>query len=656
MLDKKALRKFDADHPAPAIPPGHGLLRAPQVDYIIRTAVRTIARRRTLALYVYDRKQAVSGNPAPTWTMFQAGADYITLARREDGSTCWRQAAFKHLDRRYGFTEKCAFYSARDEARVCDFLHDGGHGGMAALVRAQQAVLDRRTRERRLRREKDTVRRMRPLRALPRGLSGWVRREIMPAYFRCAHTSAKRPVTGVCTSCGKEFTLPGAAHNAKTICPHCGRELTVKSMGKMGRHHDRATVQAIEKTSGDEIVVRIVKAWYGYGRDSPMPTRKIYENARIFVRRGPDGGVSAEPYYYAYGKGTLTHWMPGERPTCFKYCYNFEADSCGHVYSKNLPEALAGTPWEYCPLAAFYGHFREPMEMLPFLRAYLEHPRLEHLVKIGFFNLACDLAYRGDYGHVLDESQRRTHRILKIAPEDVPFLRELDVTMETLNAYQGYAGLKDRQRLLRWQLDNDVTRDVDHLLESMTPHKLMRYMDVQHALPGPDGKGRHGGMQQAVSEYRDYLDMCAQLGYDTSNDFVLYPKDLREAHDLATGRLKAEADARLRHAFEAAMEAAAERMAFEAGDIRVVLPASPDDLIAEGHELRHCVGGYADRVARRECVILFIRRAEEPDKPFYTMEIRNGKVVQVRGRGNHAPTPEVEKFLAQWERQVLRAA
>lgn len=150
--------------------------------------------------------------------------------------------------------------------------------------------------------------------------------------------------------------------------------------------------------------------------------------------------------------------------------------------------------------------------------------------------------------------------------------------------------------------------------------------------------------------------MCAQLGYDTSNDFVLYPKDLREAHDLATGRLKAEADARLRHAFEAAMEAAAERMAFEAGDIRVVLPASPDDLIAEGHELRHCVGGYADRVARRECVILFIRRAEEPDKPFYTMEIRNGKVVQVRGRGNHAPTPEVEKFLAQWERQVLRAA
>ena len=136
MLDKKALRKFTADSPAPAIPPGHGLLHAPQVGYIVRTAVKIIGRRRTLVLYVYDRKRAASGDSRPVWTMFQAGEDYITLARREDGSTRWREASFERLGKDYSFTRKCVFYSAPDNQRVCSFFHDHNHDGMEALTYA----------------------------------------------------------------------------------------------------------------------------------------------------------------------------------------------------------------------------------------------------------------------------------------------------------------------------------------------------------------------------------------------------------------------------------------------------------------------------------------------------------------------------------------
>ena len=213
MLDKKALRKFAAGNPAPAIPANHGLLHAPQVEHIIRTAVKIIGHRRTLVLYVYERKKAADGDPKPVWTMFQAGDDYITLARREDGSTHWRESVFERLGTRYSFKSDCAFYSVQDEQRVRSYFHDTGHGGIAALVSAQKAILDKRSQERQRRRERRTIDRMRPLRALPRGLEGWVRREIMPAYFRCEHTSVRRPVTGVCTSCKKEATLPGAAHN-----------------------------------------------------------------------------------------------------------------------------------------------------------------------------------------------------------------------------------------------------------------------------------------------------------------------------------------------------------------------------------------------------------------------------------------------------------
>ena len=653
MLDKKALRRFTVDNPAPAIPPNHGLLHAPQVRHIIRTAVKIIAHRRTLVLYIYDRTKTTC-DPMPVWTMFQAGEDYITLARRDDGSTHWREAAFERLGSSYYFTGKCAFYSAQDEQRVCDFLRDHDHGGIEALVRAQTAILDKRAQERQLRRERETIVRMDPIHALPRGLPGWVRREVMPAYFRCGHTSVRRPVTGICTSCGKKSTVPSASHNSKITCPRCKRELTVKSVGKTGRTYDRDTVQVVEKTSDTEVVARIVKVYYNYDRDHLMPTVRLHENARVFVRRDPDGKVTAEPYYYSYGKGTLTHWMPGERPV-FKYCENFEADTCGHVYRKGLQEALTGTPWEYCPVEAFYDHFHEPMQMWPFLQAHVEHPRLEHLVKVGFFNLACDLAYRDDYGHTLDESQGRTHRVLRVAAEDEPFLRELDADMETLKVFQGYAGLKDRQRLLRWQLEHDVTRDIDHILEHMTGHKLMKYLDGQYAaLRADGGRGRYGNMQYAVSEYRDYLDMCIKLGYDLGSSFVLYPKDLRQAHDRAARRVKAKADAQLRRYFKSAMQSISGNLDFEAGGMKLLLPSTPEELAVEGNALHHCVGSYADRVARKECVILFLRQCEDIGNPFYTVEVRGGKIAQVRGMRNCAPTPEVEKFMDEWEREVLR--
>ena len=106
MLDKKALRRFVDNNPAPAIPPGHGLLRAEQVDHIIRTDVRIIGHRRTLILYIYARTQAVSGNAAPIWTMFHGGGNYITLARRDDGTVFWREAAFERLGKDYRFPKK----------------------------------------------------------------------------------------------------------------------------------------------------------------------------------------------------------------------------------------------------------------------------------------------------------------------------------------------------------------------------------------------------------------------------------------------------------------------------------------------------------------------------------------------------------------------
>ena len=442
MLDKKALRKFARDNPAPAIPAGHGLLHAGQVDHILRTDVRLIGRHRTLVLHIFDRTQAAAGNPVPVWTMFHGDHSYITLVREPDGASRWREASFERLGKDYRFMKKCAFYSARDERRICDFFHDDEHGGIAALIRAQNAILSEHGRKRQMKRDEAVRKRLECIPALPNGLATWAHTTIMPAYFIYDH--AKRgKASGKCSSCGREAVLTGVTHNAEGTCPHCGRKLTMKPRGRIGRLFDRETFSILQRTRTGELAVRIMKATCAYQGESPGTA--VYESARQILRVDQDGTVRCERYYYAHGDGK---WRPGDRPVPYPYQYNFEPITYGPVYCGNLPKALAGTPWEYCPIREFSDHGRSPMEMLPFLEAYIEHPRLEHLVKTGFRNLASDLAYgRAGYG-LLDEAQHRTHRILQVAPEDVGFLRDMDADAETLRKFQSYTDVKDRQQLL----------------------------------------------------------------------------------------------------------------------------------------------------------------------------------------------------------------
>lgn len=644
MMDKKACRVSAAAYPP--LDARNGLLHADQVNYIVRTAVKLIDCHRTLVLYIYDRQQAAAGSCVPLWTVFQAKGDYITLARLEDGATAWRTAAFERLGDDCYFVNKCAFYSVADRDRVTRFFRDKQREGLGALIHAQREILEQRLRQRQRQREKAVKRRMEHLPALPRGLGGWLRREVVPAYFVYAHAK-KGKAAGACTACGREITLTGVKHNAKLICPHCGREVTAKPRGRIGRLQDRETAQVVQRTQTGELVVRIIKVI------ADISQIRIWENARQFFQLDAEGKAVCDAYY----ETADGHWKCGERPVFYPYSYNFYADTYGHVYTANLPKVLAGTPWQYCPVQLYYEHFREPMQLAPFLAAHLRHPKLEHLCKVGFYNLASDLVYRGRNDVALDETQNRTHRLLGVGAEDVPFLRELDADLPTLGIYQEYCrrNLKDRQRLLRWQLEHGVRRDIAPALDHMTVHKLIRYLEGQCADQRQEGgAGRYSNMQYTVTEYRDYLDMCGKLGCDMDNSFVLYPAELHKAHDKAARRVKQKADARLRREFKRAYQRISRRLDYERDGMKFLLPATPEELAAEGSALHHCVGGYADRVAKKECLILFLRRCEDESKPFYTVEIRGGEVTQVRGMQNCPATPEVEQFMARWERQVLR--
>ena len=136
-------------------------------------------------------------------------------------------------------------------------------------------------------------------------------------------------------------------------------------------------------------------------------------------------------------------------------------------------------------------------------------------------------------------------------------------------------------------------------------------------------------------EYRDYRNMLEKLGIAFEGDFRIMPKNFNEAHKLAITNYNNMKDEIKRQGYHKRLQ---KLLGLEQtiGNYTFVLPKELQELKEEGKILSHCVGTYADRVASGETVIVFVRQKEKIDNPLYTLEISNGKIVQLRGKQNKA--------------------
>lgn len=95
---------------------------------------------------------------------------------------------------------------------------------------------------------------------------------------------------------------------------------------------------------------------------------------------------------------------------------------------------------------------------------------------------------------------------------------------------------------------------------------------------------------------------------------------------------------------------------YENDRFMVISPESQEDIVNEGLVLHHYVASYVNRHVDGLSAIMFIRKKDEPDKPFYTMEIcpNNNSIIQVRGKCNCGKTPEVTEFVNKYKAAVLK--
>lgn len=155
--------------------------------------------------------------------------------------------------------------------------------------------------------------------------------------------------------------------------------------------------------------------------------------------------------------------------------------------------------------------------------------------------------------------------------------------------------------------------------------------------------------------YSDFISMVCSMGI--RQKIKLYPSsvdEIKTKHDDVLAVYNLKKNEYQKNAFKARVEAWKKyEYENEDFDFCVISPEEPEDLAVEGLELHHCVKSYIERVGRGETNILFIRKKDEKDKPFFTVELANDRTIaQVHGFANrNANTePGMEEFLARWAR------
>lgn len=660
-IDKRACRKFAM--PELEFNLNEGVLHVESCPYIIRTAVRNIAGQRILVLYIYQRESILAGSIKPRWVMFHSRDDFATLSFREDAKATWQCSTLDSLDRIGGFDSKCAFYRQQDESRVARFCKCE-RGAISMLGYLQRLISYRKELERKWKKQRAIIDRMKYVPVLPRDLKGFIHREVMPQYIFYDY-QRKAPGHAYCTACRHEVRIAAAKHNTSGLCPRCKKKITFKCRGRRGRIFDRETVQVLQKAEGNGLVLRIIKVYRSFA-DSDIPNHfEIWENARQFITLSSSGQCSVDAYYYHYKAGyDLTPWCNGYRPVFDRWKYNFTADMSGVLYQRNLSDTLKDTPWAYSQLEAFSG-IASFSGVATFLSAYIKRPKIEHLIKMKLYRLVSGIIY-GGYSYsalqAINFNGENMRAILGIDRPYFPLLRELNPSIDQLHLIRQLlqADHKPSTEQIKWFIASKISNAdaAKELLAHMSVHKLQRYVEQQFAPEDEAALKRvdYYKMNTLITDYHDYLCMCKELQYDVKNSFILFPRELKAAHDSVAKTLKDKRTAEHEKAIAGSFDEWQKRYQYQSKELMMIPPHSAKEIVDEGAALHHCVRLYVKNVAEKKSVILFVRSVDEPDKSLCTVEVKDGQVTQARGFDNEEPPAQITAFIEQWKQRVLYAS
>ena len=333
------------------------------------------------------------------------------------------------------------------------------------------------------------------------------------------------------------------------------------------------------------------------------------------------------------------YWEDGKWYSCNGKYFDMYAPCVNLDYLERFPE------YQYSEYKN--AHFTE---ILGYLRLYEEFPEAEYLVKSG-------LKYYATSKTILKKvrKDKSFHKWL-VAHKDYDLINGKYYCNAILHSYKHNVPIK--------QADTMEYRK-RHLIADYHGKDIIKYA-FKKGVQGEYERYFSYKDKHDISDYLylDYIRACNFLNLDCHDDAIRYPKDFHRWHDIRIEERRVIEAERERLRKEKAREEketlvknfliAAEKYLPLADfnkdkNYAIFIARSPAELIKEGNALSHCVGhnGYDKKMAKQETLIFFVRKMEELDKPFVTIEysLKTKKVLQCYAYKNTKPDEKVLKFV-----------
>ena len=296
-----------------------------------------------------------------------------------------------------------------------------------------------------------------------------------------------------------------------------------------------------------------------------------------------------------------------------------------------------------------YEWFDEHMairRLVTYLSRFLKYPAIEILEKSGFENIVLEQA-DGIKSRAINLRAKDLRKILKADGSEVRQMRQLeDLNTEYLHHRMVI------KKMAPWAKLEDINilwRIAGGVIETGRMELIRAHADLSKLLSKLLTEYRKTGDMTTLSDYGDYLEAVNILGWRIDKR-TIYPKNFTEAHDIATTE-RAEVQEKVNQEVFRRSQMAITGMTepFASCGLMIRPARNEQELRNESAKLSHCVRTYADRICRGTCAILFIRQAEKPNTPYFTLELSpSGKVVQCRGLKNCGYPEEVRIFIEEW--------
>lgn len=623
-----------------------------KVAYYFRAAIE----QKILKVEIYFTGQLQKGLRKPAYRLFfdNEKNDFTTFCTKNQK---WTQARIDNLAGvRCRWDEKMKMESDEKKS-LMDYL---GITSLSEMEYWQWKVRDTQRREPFTRRAERWEALFRKIRPLPKDWETWLRKHVIQEHYMFYEYRKKGPMIGRCTRCGKEQVLERPRYNQKGVCKKCGCAVTFKSTGKCGRLLSKEYTAHLPQRIEGGIVFRqfTVHSSCGGGQTDAMRIHFAEERRALYDRSG-----NGRAFYFGEYKDGKMHWIETEYGDTASLIYRY--NPCyyvakGVIYRRTLSDLskreLKKTG--FMELARS-GKIFSPEQ---YLMREKEHPIIEKLAKAGLTEFACDMVEsRGwvDFPH-----DGELHKCLGISRSQLKRLRRENGGyhyLEWMNFERVY-GKTLEDEVIRWFLREEIeTQDITFIEDRMSPRQIMNYLSRQKE------KMPEESHASILRIWKDYLSMAEKNGADIKDAIIYRTPELQKRHDEMVRRMAMEKiNVRAQKILlkypnvNEVLDSLRGKYDYQDGAYAVVVPKNLAELLYEGDTLQHCINNtehYYERISKKECFLLFLRRADALEIPYYTLEVEPGGTIRQKRTKYNRQNKDIEEastFLKKWQKVIRK--